>query len=53
MGIVEENEWVNWKSESGKLPNPGMFLYLKLTAVSVKKVKMRETKTVSYMSIRE
>lgn len=44
------NEWVDWKSGSGKLTNPGKTFYLKLTASVIREVEnQRDKDGVSYV----
>eukprot|EP00171_Calliarthron_tuberculosum_P002297 IDg2297t1 len=39
LEMIQNNEWVDWKNGSGKLPNPGKTFYLKLAASVIKEVQ--------------
>lgn len=38
LDMIKKNEWVDWKTGSGKLPNPGKTFYLKLAADVMREV---------------
>lgn len=49
MESVEKAEWTNWKSGSGKLPNPGKPFFLKLAAEVIREVGvMRDSEGMLY-----
>lgn len=44
LDMIKKDEWVDWKSGSGKLPNPGKKFYLKLAADVIREVENERDK---------